>query len=65
MCVDTIIKQLEGVLLLFEKYRNEGFASSIGVAKSIALGIDVEPIFQKKTVMFLGKNNLMKVMKME
>ena len=48
MCVDTIIKQLEGVLLFFEKYRNEGFASSIGVAKSIALGIDVEPIFQKK-----------------
>ena len=65
MCVDTIIKQLEGVLLFFEKYRNEGFASSIGVAKSIALGIDVEPIFQKKTVMFLGKNNLMKVMRME
>ena len=49
---NLVIKQLEGVLLLFEKYRNEGFASSIGVAKSIALGIDVEPIFQKKLSCF-------------
>lgn len=34
--------------MFFEKYRDEGFASSIDVAKSIALDMDVEPIFPTK-----------------
>nr|KJB64854.1 hypothetical protein B456_010G072400 [Gossypium raimondii] len=48
MCVDTTIKQLEGVLSYFEKYRNEYFTSSINIAKSIALDMYVEPTLPTK-----------------
>ncbi|KAG8491567.1 hypothetical protein CXB51_014862 [Gossypium anomalum] len=57
MCVDTTVKQLEGVLSYFEKYRDENFTSSMNIAKSIALDMDVEPtlptkrrVIRKKTV---------------
>ncbi|KAG8491378.1 hypothetical protein CXB51_014586 [Gossypium anomalum] len=42
MCIDTTIKKLEDVLSYFEKYRDEGFTSSINIAKSITLDMDVE-----------------------
>ncbi|TYH65795.1 hypothetical protein ES332_D06G079900v1 [Gossypium tomentosum] len=48
MCVDTTIKQLEGVLSYFEMYRNEYFTSSINIAKSIALDMYVEPTLPTK-----------------
>ncbi|TYG73055.1 hypothetical protein ES288_D04G069300v1 [Gossypium darwinii] len=40
MCIDTTIKQLEDVLPCFEKYRDEGFTSTMNIAKSIALDMN-------------------------
>ncbi|TYJ30084.1 hypothetical protein E1A91_A06G110300v1 [Gossypium mustelinum] len=40
MCIDTTIKQLEGVLSYFEKYRDECFTSSMNIVKSIALDMN-------------------------
>ncbi|KAH1194101.1 hypothetical protein GmHk_19G054985 [Glycine max] len=48
ICIDTTIKKIESVLLYFEKYRNEGFTSSMNVAKSVALEMNVEPTFPTK-----------------
>ena len=48
MCIDTTIKQLEGVTSYFEKYRDEGFTTSMDVAKNLAFEMDVEPIFSTK-----------------
>ena len=36
MCIDTTTKEFEGVMLFFEKYRNEGFESSMNIAKNVA-----------------------------
>ncbi|XP_031096957.1 zinc finger MYM-type protein 1-like [Ipomoea triloba] len=36
MCIETTMNQIEGVINFFEKYRNEGFASSMNIAKNIA-----------------------------
>ncbi|XP_039043648.1 zinc finger MYM-type protein 1-like [Hibiscus syriacus] len=61
MCIDTTIRQLEGVMSYFEKYRDEGFTTSMNVAKSLALEMDVEPIFPAKRRVirknFFGENN--------
>ncbi|XP_039023725.1 zinc finger MYM-type protein 1-like [Hibiscus syriacus] len=61
MCIDTTIRQLEGVMFYFEKYRDEGFTTSMNVAKSLALEMDVEPIFHTKRCVirkkFFGENN--------
>ncbi|TYH13180.1 hypothetical protein ES288_A06G123500v1 [Gossypium darwinii] len=48
MCIDTTIKQLEGVLSYFEKYRDECFTSSMNIVKSIALDMNVEPTLPTK-----------------
>jgi hypothetical protein len=48
MCIDATIKQMEGVLSYFEKYREEGFPKSMDLAKSVALEMNVEPIFSTK-----------------
>jgi len=48
MCIDTTVKQLESVLLFFEKYRDDGFTSNMNATKSVALDMDVEPIFPTK-----------------
>ena len=42
MCINSLIKQIKSVLLVFEKYRNEGFTSSMNVTKSVTLEMDVE-----------------------
>lgn len=56
MCIDTTIEQVEGMVSYFEKFREEGFTSSMNIARSIALDMDVEPtlpikhrIIRKKT----------------
>lgn len=41
MCIDNDLKQLEGVVLFIEKCKNEGFNSSLSIAKIIAHDIDV------------------------
>ncbi|KAK8356772.1 hypothetical protein V6Z11_A05G379000 [Gossypium hirsutum] len=48
MCIDSTIKQLEGVLSYFEKYRDEYFTSSMNIAKSITLDMDVESTLPTK-----------------
>ena len=48
MCIDTIIKELEDVMLFFEKYRNERFESSINIVKSLAFDMSIEPILRTK-----------------
>ncbi|KAH1038672.1 hypothetical protein J1N35_040415, partial [Gossypium stocksii] len=48
MCIDTTIEQLEGVLSHFEKYKDEGFTSSMNIAKNIELDMNVEPTLLTK-----------------
>ena len=48
MCLDTTLKQIEGVISYFQKFRNEGFDSSIEIAKAIASDMDIEPTFPIK-----------------
>ncbi|KAF8093548.1 hypothetical protein N665_0383s0173 [Sinapis alba] len=48
MCIDNALKQLQGVILFFEKYRDEGFNSSLIIAKNIAHEMDVDPVFPNK-----------------
>jgi hypothetical protein len=33
------MKEVEGIMLYFEKYRNEGFTFSMNIAKSLAFDI--------------------------
>ncbi|XP_074355851.1 uncharacterized protein LOC141695511 [Apium graveolens] len=55
MCIGATIKQLESVLVFFEKYREEGFVSSMNVAKEIVIDMDVEPTFPIKCRVFRKK----------
>nr|XP_017250708.1 PREDICTED: zinc finger MYM-type protein 1-like [Daucus carota subsp. sativus] len=48
MCLGATMKQLESVMLFFDKYREEGFVSSMNVAKDLAVEMDVEPCFPIK-----------------
>ncbi|KAL7606888.1 hypothetical protein Lser_V15G18197 [Lactuca serriola] len=41
ICIDTTINQIENIMKFFEKYRNEGFTSSMNIAKTIALNMGV------------------------
>ena len=43
ICINTCIQQVRGILLSFENYRKEDFATSLEIAKSIALEMGVEP----------------------
>ena len=55
MCIDTTTKKLEGVMLFFEKYRNEGFESSMNIAKSLAFHMNIESILPTKRCVFRKK----------
>ena len=55
MCIDNALKQLQGVILFFEKYRDEGLNSSLNVAKNIAHEMDVDPVFPNKRRVFRKK----------
>ncbi|KAG6413837.1 hypothetical protein SASPL_126552 [Salvia splendens] len=48
MCIDTTLQQIEDMKNYFNNYRNEGFASSMTIAKSIASEMGVEPSFSVK-----------------
>jgi len=45
--IDATLKHIEGVILYF-KYRDKGFTSSIDTAKNIAFEMDIEPKFRTK-----------------
>ncbi|XP_074352642.1 uncharacterized protein LOC141691786 [Apium graveolens] len=55
MCIGATMKQLESVLVFFEKYREKGFISSMNVAKEIAIDMDVEPTFPIKRCVYRKK----------
>ena len=55
MCIDNTTKELECVILFFEKYRNEGFESSMNIAKSLAFGMNIERILLTKRCIFRKK----------
>jgi hypothetical protein len=48
VCLDTTLKQIEGVITYFQKYREDGFNASIVTAKSIATSMGIEPGFPAK-----------------
>jgi hypothetical protein len=48
MRIDTTIKQMEDVLLCFEKYREKCFTKSMDFAKTFALEMNVELIYPIK-----------------
>jgi len=48
MCIDSAMRQIKGIMDYFETYRNDGFASSMVIAKEIASEIGVEPSFPVK-----------------
>jgi hypothetical protein len=48
MCIDTTLQQIEDMRNYFDNYRNQGFASSMITAKTIASEMGVEPSFQVK-----------------
>jgi hypothetical protein len=46
--IDATLKHIQSVIAYFEKYRDEGFISSMETAKNIASELDIEPIFPTK-----------------
>ncbi|KAL0772360.1 hypothetical protein Bca101_037511 [Brassica carinata] len=55
ICIDNTMKQVAGVMSYFEKYRNDGFSSSINMAKDLAHEMDIDAIFPKKRRCFRKK----------
>ena len=55
ICIDTTTKELEGVILFFEKYKNEGFESSMNISKSLAFDMNIELILPTKRCIFRKK----------
>jgi hypothetical protein len=47
VCIDATLKHIDGVKSYFQKYRDEGFNSSIESAKAIALDMGIEHKFCK------------------
>ncbi|XP_062186706.1 uncharacterized protein LOC133890315 [Phragmites australis] len=48
MCIESTLQQIEGIMNYFHSYRNEGFASSLIIAKGIASEMGVEASFPIK-----------------
>jgi hypothetical protein len=45
VCMDAALKQIEGAISYFKRYRDEGFNRSIDIAKEITEEMNIEPIF--------------------
>jgi hypothetical protein len=48
VCMDSTLSQIEGVISYVKSYRNEGFTTSINIAKTIASDMNVDPQFPTK-----------------
>jgi hypothetical protein len=48
MCIASAMQQIKGITDYFETYRNDGFESSMIIAKEIASELGVQPAFPKK-----------------
>ena len=60
LCIDSTLQQIQGMMQYFETYKNEGFSSSLIIAKGIASDMGVEASFPVNVVL-RGRNNLTKV----
>ena len=49
MHIDVAIDQIKGLVSFFKTYREEGFTTAMISAKEIALEMNIEPEFRKKT----------------
>jgi hypothetical protein len=45
MCVDSTLKHIQGITKYFEKYRDEVFFTSLGIAKDTATEMGVDAFF--------------------
>ncbi|XP_035830929.1 uncharacterized protein LOC118480273 [Helianthus annuus] len=50
MCIDVAIKQLDGLIIYFKKFRDEGFENAMIEAKELALKMGIESSFREKRV---------------
>ncbi|XP_047331616.1 uncharacterized protein LOC124935214 [Impatiens glandulifera] len=50
MCIDSAINQLESLIAFFEKFRIDGFVSSLIIVNDIACEMDIDPVFSTKRV---------------
>ncbi|XP_021762472.1 zinc finger MYM-type protein 1-like [Chenopodium quinoa] len=48
MSIGVVMNKVQGMITYFEKYRIEGFESSLNTAKILALDMDIEPTFPIK-----------------
>lgn len=48
MCVDSTLQQIQGIMKYFDKYRVEGFASSLTIAEGLATELNIESSFPIK-----------------
>ncbi|XP_020247479.1 uncharacterized protein LOC109825149 [Asparagus officinalis] len=48
--IDIAIDQLNGLILFFEKYRENGFKEAITEAKKIASEMEIEVVFREKRI---------------
>lgn len=48
MCIDSTLQQIEGIMKYFDKYRNEGFSTSLITAKDLAKNMKIQPSFPIK-----------------
>jgi hypothetical protein len=48
MSIDSALQQIEGIMQDFKKYRNEGFQTSLEIAKGLATKMVVHPSFPVK-----------------
>ena len=48
MCVDSTLKQIQGITQYFENYRDDGFSTSLVTAKGIATRMGVDAFFPVK-----------------
>jgi hypothetical protein len=48
VCLDSTLKQIEGIISYFKDHRDTCLSASIETAKSIASSLDVEPVFPTK-----------------
>jgi hypothetical protein len=48
MCIDSTLKQIEGIMEFFGKYRSTGFSASLIIAKELANYMKIQPSFPIK-----------------
>src|SRR3954465_12189365 len=48
MCIDSALKQIEGIMKYFDKYRSEGFIASLAIAKKLATDMSIRASFPIK-----------------